>query len=44
MKLSLLFLINRCVERLQLYFDKVENQTDKLAEALGVKDGELTKH
>ena len=36
--------INRCVERLQLYCNKVENQTDKLAEALGVKDEELTKH
>ena len=36
--------INRCVERLQLYCDKVENQTDKLAETLGMKDEELTQH
>ena len=41
---ELILSINRCVERLQLYCDKVENQTDKLAEALGVKDEELTKH
>ena len=41
---ELILSINRKVERLQLNCDKVENQTDKLAEALGVKDEELTKH
>ena len=41
---ELILSINRCVERLQLYCDKVETQTDKLADALGVKDEELTKH
>ena len=41
---ELILSINRCVERLQLYCDKVENQTDKQADALGVKDEELTKH
>ena len=30
---ELILSINRCVERLQLYCDKVENQTDKLADA-----------
>lgn len=40
---ELILSINRCVERLQLYCDKVENQTDKLADALGDKDEDLTE-
>lgn len=39
---ELVLSINRCVERLQLYCDKVENQIDKLADALGDKDEDLT--
>ena len=34
--------IGSCIERLQLYCDKVENQTEKLAEAIDSKDTELT--
>lgn len=39
---ELILKINNCVERLQLYCDKVENQTEKLAEAVGDKDTDLT--
>ena len=39
---ELIFKVNSCVERLQLYCDKVENQTEKLAEAVGDSDAELT--
>ena len=35
--------VNKCVERLQLYCDKVETQTDKLAEAIGNKDADLSE-
>ena len=35
--------INNCVERLQIYCDKVENQTDKLAEAIGDTEKELSE-
>lgn len=35
--------INKCIERLQSYCEKVENQTDKLAEAIGDSDTELTQ-
>ena len=34
---------NSSIERLQLYHEKVENQTEKLAEALGDSDEELIK-
>ena len=34
--------IGSCIERLQLYCDKVERQTEKLADAIGSKDTELT--
>lgn len=33
--------INKCIDRLQIYCEKVENQTDKLAEAIGESDKEL---
>ena len=35
--------INNCVERLQIYCDKVENQFDKLAEAIGDMNKELSE-
>ena len=35
--------INNCIDRLQIYCDKVENQTDKLAEALGDKETEFSE-
>ena len=35
--------INKCTERLQLYCEKVETQTDKLAEAIDSSDTELTQ-
>ena len=34
--------IGSCIERLQLYCDRVESQTEKLADAIGSKDTELT--
>ena len=34
---------NSCIERLQLYCDKVEIQTEKLAEAIGDSDKDLTE-
>ena len=34
---------NSSIERLQLYYEKVENQTEKLAEAVGDSDKELIK-
>ena len=34
---------NSSIERLQLYHEKVENQTEKLAEALGNSEKELNK-
>ena len=40
---ELILSVNKCVERLQLYCDKVENQTDKLAEAIGNKDADLSE-
>ena len=42
-KTILILSVNKCVERLQLYCDKVENQTDKLAEAIGNKDTDLSE-
>ncbi|MCG8046011.1 MAG: hypothetical protein N0E48_10190 [Candidatus Thiodiazotropha endolucinida] len=33
--------VNKCIERLQIYSEKVEHQTDKLAEAIGDSDTEL---
>ena len=39
---ELILKINNCVERLQLYNDKVEYQTEKLADAIGDSDTELT--
>ena len=30
--------LNNCVKRLQLYSDKVENQSEKLADAIGGSD------
>lgn len=39
---ELILKINSCVERLQLYCDKVENQTERLAEAIADTDTELT--
>ena len=39
---ELILKINNCVEPLQLYCDKVENQSEKLAEAVGDKDSDLT--
>ena len=35
---ELILKIKSCVERLQLYSDKVENQTEKLADAIGDSD------
>ena len=35
--------INNCVERLQIYCDKVENQSDKLGEAIGDTNKELSE-
>ena len=35
--------INNCIDRLQIYCDNVENQTDKLAEAIGDKEKELSE-
>ena len=40
---ELILKINNCVEKLQFYCDKVENQTDKLAEAIGDSDKELSE-
>ena len=40
---ELILSVNKCVERLQLYCDKVETQTDKLAEAIGNKDADLSE-
>ena len=34
--------IDNCIERLQLYAEKVESQTEKLAETIGDKDTDLT--
>ena len=34
---------NTCIESLQLYHNKVENQTGKVAEAVGDSDKELIK-
>ena len=34
--------INSCAEIMQLYSDKVENQTEKLADAVGDFDTEFT--
>ena len=34
---------NSSIERLQLYYEKAENQTEKLAEAVGDSDKELIK-
>ena len=34
--------INKCVEKNQTYCDKLENQTDRLADAVGEKEVELT--
>ena len=42
-KTELILSVNKCVERLQLYCDKVENQTDKLAEAIWNKDTDLSE-
>ena len=39
---ELILKVNNCVERLQLYGDKVEFQTEKLADAVGDSDTELT--
>lgn len=39
---ELILKVNNCVERLQLYSDKVEYQTEKLADAVGDSDTELT--
>ena len=38
---ELILKINSCVERLQLYCDKVENKTEKLTEAVGDSGTEL---
>ena len=35
--------INSCFERLQIYCDKVENQSDKLAVAIGDMNKELSE-
>ena len=35
--------INNCIDRLQIYCDKVENQIDKLAEAIGDTENELSE-
>ena len=35
--------INKCVEKIQTYCDKLENQTDWLADAIGEKEVELTQ-
>ena len=40
---ELILKIKSCVERLQLYSDKVENQTEKLADAIGDSDTDFTK-
>ena len=42
-KTELILSVNKCVERLQLYCNKVENQTDKLAKAIGNKDTDLSE-
>ena len=34
---------NNCIERLQLYYGKVQNQTEKLAETIGGSGVELIK-
>ena len=34
--------ISNCIKKLQVYSEKVESQTEKLAEAIGDKDTELT--
>ena len=39
---ELILKLNNCVERLQLYSDKVENQSEKLADAIGGSDTEFT--
>ena len=40
---ELILKIKSCVERLQLYSDKVENQTEKLADAIGDSDTDFTE-
>ena len=39
---ELILKLNNCVERLQLYSDKVENPSEKLADAIGGSDTEYT--
>ena len=40
---ELILKIKSCVDRLQLYSDKVENQTEKLADAIGDSDTDFTE-
>ena len=40
---ELILKIKRCVERLQLYSDKVENHTEKLADAIGDSGTDFTE-
>ena len=42
-KSELYSMLNACVKRIHIYCDKVENQTDKLAEVIGYSDVEFTQ-
>ena len=42
-KSELYSMVNACDKRIHIYCDKVENQTDKLAEAIGYSDAEFSQ-